>query len=58
MKRNKSCCKYEDWDDTYYPHPVCHCLLRDNIDCANGDDVERCPDYKKFGEEVSNDKCS
>ena len=40
-------CKYEDWDDTTLPHPVCHCLKREGIDCANvPDDVASCPDYE------------
>ncbi len=40
-------CKYEDWDDTTLPHPVCHCIKRKGVDCANApDDVEQCPDYE------------
>jgi hypothetical protein len=43
----KKRCAFEDWDDSYFPNPVCHCLARENMDCANGDDVESCPDFKK-----------
>jgi hypothetical protein len=40
-------CKYEDWDDTTLPRPVCHCLKYDDVDCGNvPDDVEACPDYE------------
>lgn len=39
-------CAFEDWDDTTLPHPVCHCLKREGVDCANvPDDVEACPDF-------------
>ncbi len=48
MIKDKIACKYQDWDDTTYPHPVCHCLFRENMDCVNGDDVEKYPDFKKF----------
>ncbi len=40
-------CRYEDWDDTTLPHPTCHCLKREGVDCANvPDDVAQCPDFK------------
>lgn len=40
-------CRFEDWDDTTLPRPVCHCLKREGVDCANvPDDVESCPDYE------------
>ncbi len=45
--RERIVCEYEDWDDTTYPHPTCHCLKHENMDCANGEDIERCPDFKK-----------
>lgn len=39
-------CAYEDWDDTVLPHPICHCLKREGIDCANvPNDVVQCPDF-------------
>ncbi len=39
-------CAFEDWDDTTLPRPICHCLKRDGIDCANvPDDVKACPDF-------------
>jgi len=47
MKRAKAVCKFADWDDTTFPRPVCHCLKREDIDCANDpNDVEACPDFK------------
>ena len=41
-------CRYEDWDDTTLPYPVCHCLKREGIDCLNvyTNDYAQCPDYK------------
>ncbi len=43
----KISCKYEDWDDTTLPHPVCHCVKREGVDCANvPDDVASCPDFE------------
>ena len=45
----KDRCKFEDWDDTCLvndkPAFVCHCLKREDVDCANvPDDVASCPD--------------
>ena len=42
-------CLFEDWDDTTFPRPTCHCRAGDdNVDCANvPDDVESCPNYKQ-----------
>jgi hypothetical protein len=39
-------CRFEDWDDTTYPNPVCHCNCFRHIemDCLNvPDDVGQCP---------------
>ena len=48
----KTQCKYEDWDDTTLPQPVCNCLKREGVECLNvPDDVEQCPDYKPKGVE-------
>lgn len=43
-------CKFEDWDDTTYPRPTCHCNFREGVDCANGDDIAQCPDYQPFSQ--------
>jgi hypothetical protein len=48
MKNDRVICKFEDWDDTTYPRQTCHCLKRENVDCANFDDVVQCPDYEPF----------
>ena len=52
-QKDKIECAFEDWDDTTLPHPVCHCLKREGIDCAIvPDGVEACPDFMS-----KKDKC-
>lgn len=42
-------CKYEDWDDTTFPRPTCHCMKREGVDCANVPyDVDSCPDFEQW----------
>ena len=43
---NRIECRFEDWDDTVLPRPVCHCMKREGVDCANGSYVKWCPDYE------------
>ncbi len=46
MITKRTACDYEDWDDTTWPRPTCHCLKREDMDCANvPDDVAACPDF-------------
>ena len=47
--QRKTICKYENWDDTFSPYPVCHCLKSpEDIICLNvyTNDEALCPNYK------------